>query len=127
MKSLLEVGGYMVLLVPAWQKLYCDLDRNVSHYRRYNPGRLEDIANSNNLRIIKHHYFNRFGVIPYWLKGRKKHKKNESFSSSLNEYNSRLYNFASLILEPIERRFPPKKGLTEVIILEKIEEEKQKG
>lgn len=119
MKSLLMRGGNLILLVPAWQKLYCDLDKNVGHYRRYDPGRLENIADINNLDIVKHHYFNMFGIIPYWLKGRKKADKGESFSTSLNGANSKIYNIASSILESVERRFPPKVGLTEVMILQK--------
>lgn len=123
MSSLLEVGGYLILMVPAYQRLYCNLDKNVNHYRRYNPGRLNDIAAKTDLEIIKHHYFNMLGIIPYWLKGRKKRKNVESFSSSLNESNSKIYNLASAVLEPIERRFPPKIGLTEVMILRKIHED----
>lgn len=109
-------------MVPALQKLYCDLDKNVSHYRRYNPGRLLDIAKKNDLKIIKHHYFNALGIIPYWIKGRKIVKKNESFSSSLNYSNSKIYNLASCFLEPIEKLLPPKLGLTEVMILQKSNE-----
>lgn len=123
MASLLERGGNLIIMVPAWQKLYSDLDRNVSHYRRYDRGRLEDIASRAGLKIVKHHYFNMMGIIPYWIKGRTKHRKKESFSSSLNKRNSRFYNFASVILEPIERRFPPKVGLTEVMILQKAYED----
>ena len=123
MASLLEWGGYCILMVPAWQRLYCDLDINVGHYRRYDPGRLEDIAKKNHLKIIKHHYYNMPGIIPYWIKGRKKADKDESFSSSLNESNSKIYNLASSILEPIERRFPPKVGLTEVMIVRKVHED----
>lgn len=121
MKSLLKSGGYLILMVPAWQKLYCKMDENVGHYRRYDPGRLSDIAKTSKLDIVKHHYFNMMGMISYWLKGKRKLGQNESFSSSLNENNSKLYNFASVILEPIERIFPPKWGLTEVMILEKNE------
>lgn len=120
MKTLLKWGGYLILFVPAWQRLYCDLDRNVSHFRRYDPGRLEDIAGKNNMNIVKHHYFNMFGILPYWVKGHRKLNKDESFSTSLNETNAKFYNIASAILEPIEKRFPPKVGLTEVMILQKV-------
>lgn len=113
-------GGNIVIMVPAWQKLYCQLDRNVGHYRRYDPGRLDDIAEKDHLRIIKHIYFNRMGIIPYYIKGKRtKAESKDSFSSSLNEGNSKLYNIASAVLEPIEKRFPPKKGLTELIVLQK--------
>lgn len=121
MKSLLKSGGCLILMVPAWQKLYCKMDENVGHYRRYDPGRLNDIARKNKLDVAKRHYFNMMGIIPYWLKGKRRPGQNESFSSSLNENNSKLYNFASALLEPIERVFPPKWGLTEVMILEKNE------
>ncbi len=106
-------------MVPAWQKLYCSLDKNVGHYRRCDSGRLENIADINNLDIVKHHYFNMLGIIPYWLKGKKKADKDESFSTSLNGANLKIYNIASLILESMERRFPPKVGLAEVMILQK--------
>lgn len=60
------------------------------------------------------------GIIPYYLKGKKtKAESRDSFSSSLNEGNSKLYNIASAVLEPIEKKFPPKKGLTELIVLKK--------
>ena len=44
MKRMLKTGGVMILVVPAFQKLYCQLDKNVGHYRRYDSGRLDDIA-----------------------------------------------------------------------------------
>lgn len=120
MKSLLKVNGYLIVFVPAFQKLYSDLDRNVGHFRRYDKGRLYDIAKCKNLRIVKHHYFNMLGIIPYWIKGRKRLSSGESFSTSLNKVNSKLYNLAAIVLEPIEKAFPPKIGLTEVIVLRKV-------
>jgi len=119
MKMLLISGGKIIILVPAFQKLYCYMDKNVSHYRRYDSGRLEDIAEKNELHIIQHCYFNRLGIIPYWLKGRGKNNIKESFSSSLNQSSGRIYNIASVILEPIEKKFPPKRGLSEIIVLQK--------
>ena len=107
-------------MVPALQKLYCELDRNVSHYRRYDPGRLIDIAEKNRMEVIRHQYFNVLGIIPYWLKGKRNIGKNESFSTSLNKNNSKIYNLASGLLEPIEKHFPPKIGLSEVVVLRKV-------
>ena len=120
MKELLYDGGHLIIMVPAWQKLFCDMDRNVGHYRRYDPGRLEDIAEKNEMRIVKHHYFNCLGVIPYWLKSKRGIKKNESFSTSMSTADSCIYNIAARILEPLEKIYPPRKhGLTEFIILQK--------
>lgn len=119
MKSLLIPSGKLIIMVPAWNKLYCDMDANVNHYRRYDPGMLLDIATQNQMKVKKHIYFNMMGIIPYWLKGRKKRKNGESFGTTLNERNSKIYNIASHILEPLEKKFPPKWGLTELIIIEK--------
>lgn len=106
-------------MVPALQSLYCALDENVGHYRRYDKGDLQKLAKDNQLLIEKNIYFNRLGILPYYLKGKQKAHTNESFSSSLNEKNSKLYNFATVVLEPLEKIFPPKKGLSELIILKK--------
>lgn len=119
MKCLLKPAGIMIIMVPAWQKLYCSLDKNVNHYRRYDPGMLRKLAAENNLKVIKNIYFNGLGIFPYWIKGKRKAKTTESFSSSLNENNSKIYNMAAAILEPIERIAPPKRGLSELIVLEK--------
>ena len=68
MKSLLIPGGKLIIMVPAWKKLYCDMDANVNHFRRYDPGMLLDIAKRNQMEIKQNIYFNMMGIIPYWLK-----------------------------------------------------------
>ena len=120
MQDLLCVNGYLILIVPAFEKLYCQLDKNVGHHRRYDKGILRDIVESCNLQIIDNIYFNALGIIPYYIKGKMKVKENESFSTTLNEYNGKIYNLASKILEPIEKHFPPPFGLSEIIIAQKL-------
>ena len=51
-------------------------------------------------------------------------QEGESFSTGLNENNSKLYNFASKVLEPIEKVIPPVVGISEFIILKKRESNK---
>lgn len=119
MKSLLEKGGNLVLFVPAFQKLYCKLDENVNHYRRYDRGILRNLASKCDMDVVYNRYFNAMGIIPYYLKGKRKIQEGESFSTSLNENNSKIYNLASKILEPIEKHFPPKVGISEIIVLRK--------
>lgn len=119
MKELLKPGGKLIIMVPALQKLYCSLDENVGHYRRYDKGDLQRLAKDNHLTIKKNIYFNQLGILPYWWKGKRKAKTKESFSSSLNENNSKIYNFASMLLEPVEKIILPRKGLSELIILRK--------
>lgn len=119
MYSLLEPGGHLIIMVPAFQKLYCQLDKNVSHYRRYDRNVLKNMASELEMKVAYNGYFNALGIIPYYLKGKRHKGTRGSFSSSLNENNSRIYNFASVVLEPIERCFPPRCGLSEIIIIRK--------
>lgn len=115
-------GGYIIILVPAFSKLYCHLDKNVSHYRRYDRGVLKNIAKECGLQVVENKYFNLLGILPYYLKGRFSKDTGGSFSTELNEGNSKLYNLASKILRPLESRFPPPAGLSELIVLKKNRE-----
>lgn len=120
MKSLLIEGGRLIIFVPALQSLYCAFDRNVSHYRRYERGRLKRLAEANEMTVLKNIYFNFMGIFPYYWKGKKKNvSANESFSSNLDEKNSKLFNFATAILEPIERTIAPPIGISELIVMQK--------
>ncbi len=119
MYELLCREGHMIIMVPAFQKLFCQMDTNVSHYRRYDRGVLRQMAQKHGYNIVYNGYFNQLGIIPYYLKGKIKKNTSESFSSDLNEYSGKIYNIASSILEPIERKFPPYFGLSELIIIEK--------
>lgn len=120
MKSLLMDGGNLILFVPALQKLYCSFDKNVGHHRRYNAGELGTLGNECDMKVIDNHYFNIAGIIPYWIKGRKKNVHEQaSFSTEMNGTTSFIYNLASKILEPMEEVFPPPVGLSEVIVLQK--------
>ncbi|NLL77710.1 MAG: class I SAM-dependent methyltransferase [Clostridiales bacterium] len=123
MKKILPLHGKIIILVPAWSKLYFHMDKNVGHHRRYDNGDLRKLAIQSGMKIVKNNYFNFWGIIPYYLKGKFSKDKGGSFSSDLNETNSRIYNVATKILEPIEKIFPPKVGLSEIIILEKIKEQ----
>lgn len=70
MKEILSPEGHIILIVPAFSKLYCYMDKNVSHYRRYDKGMIAKLAKQCNLDIVKNKYFNFFGIIPYYVKGK---------------------------------------------------------
>jgi SAM-dependent methyltransferase len=42
--SFLKPGGYLVVLVPAYQYLYSDFDNSIGHFRRYNKQMLKTIG-----------------------------------------------------------------------------------
>lgn len=93
------------------------MDKNVGHYRRYGKGELRIKAEKAGLRLIENKYMNFMGIIPYYLKGKLKKDTEGSFSTSIEEGESKLYSIATSILEPIERVIKPPVGISEFIIL----------
>lgn len=127
MNELIDEGGKIIIIVPAFQKLFSHMDTNAGHYRRYDRGRLVQLGKENNLKIIQNKYFNILGIIPYYTSGlRGEKKKNKTFSTGLKTWNSFVYNCASKIMSPIENCISVPAGLSEIIILEKMGKEVQK-
>lgn len=93
------------------------MDVKVSHYRRYDRNVLRKMANDFGYVIVHDGYFNMLGILPYYIKGKRKRGTGESFSSNLNERNSIIYNFASRLLEPLEKWCPPHFGLSEIFVI----------
>ena len=76
----LNNGGYLIILVPAHQKIYSKLDKAVGHYKRYDI----DFFKKNrfeNSKIIKLHFLDFFGYLLYYLN--KIFFKEETYPSNL--------------------------------------------
>ena len=58
--------GYLVILVPAHNKLYSNLDKDVGHYRRYDKSFFNNL-NLSNAKIIKLKYVDCMGYILYYM------------------------------------------------------------
>ena len=117
MKKLLVQSGKIIICAPAVRKLYCYMDRNVGHYRRYAKGELCRKAEKTGLKVIEDKYMNFMGIFPYWLKGKFGKDIGGSFSTGIAQSESKLYSLASKILEPVERVIKPPVGISEIIIL----------
>ena len=62
----LNHGGHLIILVPAHQKIYSNLDKAVGHYRRYNINFFKENKFKNS-EIVKLHYLDFFGYALYYL------------------------------------------------------------
>ncbi len=62
----LNYGGHLIILVPAHQKIYSNLDKAVGHYRRYNINFFKENKFKNS-EIVKLHYLDFFGYALYYL------------------------------------------------------------
>lgn len=70
MASILRPGGAIVLLVPAFQRLYGAIDRNLGHYRRYSRASLLRLAAASGLRVTEMRYMNAVGLFGWWANSR---------------------------------------------------------
>jgi 2-polyprenyl-3-methyl-5-hydroxy-6-metoxy-1,4-benzoquinol methylase len=57
-RNLLQKDGNLIILVPAYNSLFCDLDRELGHYRRYTQKSLSQIFEKAGFEIIHKQYFN---------------------------------------------------------------------
>lgn len=67
-KKLLKKDGHLIILVPAYQKLYNQFDKELGHFRRYNTASLKHLM-AKHLTIIHHQYFNLAGTAGWFLSG----------------------------------------------------------
>jgi SAM-dependent methyltransferase len=68
--ELLRPGGTLLLFVPALGWLYGSLDRLVEHRRRYSLRQLRALLDSARFETFQMRYFDRLGVLPWFITGR---------------------------------------------------------
>jgi SAM-dependent methyltransferase len=76
MRGLLVPGGRLLLFVPALSWLFGTLDRNVSHYRRYDKKELRDKIESSGFTVEKIFFSNFAGIFGWFVNGRVLRRKN---------------------------------------------------
>jgi SAM-dependent methyltransferase len=69
MKKMLKTGGKMLILVPAYPKLFNSIDLSLQHFRRYKKNELESLLTKNGMKIEKSFFFNSLGIAAWWLTG----------------------------------------------------------
>lgn len=62
--------GRIFIFVPALTWLYGSFDRQIQHVRRYTKSELEGKCQRAGFQIIKSHYFDFAGILPWWVKYR---------------------------------------------------------
>jgi len=68
--SILVPGGAIVLLVPAFARLYGPIDKNLGHYRRYSLRSLRELSAATGLRVKASYYVNSIGFFGWWANAR---------------------------------------------------------
>jgi len=113
-KKLLKPNGNLIILVPAYQKLYNVFDKELEHYRRYNQKSLDKLFTINDLKIIHRQYFNFIGMFGWWFSGSVLKKK------TIPGGQMKLYNALVGIFKIIDKVILNKMGLSVITVGKKL-------
>ena len=107
-------GGRVFIFVPALKWLYSTFDKRIGHFRRYTEPELVQKCEQTGFQILKSHYVDFTGILPWWVK----------FcllrSDALSPSNVRYYdNLAVPVIRIAERLILPPIGKNLLLIAEK--------
>jgi SAM-dependent methyltransferase len=94
-------GGHLLILVPALQQLYGELDRLAGHYRRYDKPMMLKACAGAPIEILELRYFNSIGGLAWWVNRFAKHR-----SLDAGAVNAQIRIFDKYVL-PISRMVDP--------------------
>ncbi len=109
-KKLLRKGGHLIILVPAYQMLYNQFDKELEHYRRYTKKSLAKIFVANNFELIHESYFNSLGIPGWFVSG--KLQKNKIIPKG----QMQLFNYVVPISKILDRVLFRKVGLSVICV-----------
>ncbi|NWG01852.1 MAG: glycosyltransferase [Syntrophaceae bacterium] len=112
--DLLEPKGRLLLLVPSHSWLYGTLDQHLGHCRRYGKEELEHKLETAGFKIVFIEYFNRMGVLGWFLNSKILQRKR------LPSFQLRIYNFLVPLFK-LEKLFPLPFGTSLIVVAEKSE------
>jgi 2-polyprenyl-3-methyl-5-hydroxy-6-metoxy-1,4-benzoquinol methylase len=109
-KKLLKKGGVLIILVPAYQWLFCNFDKELEHFRRYSKKNLENIIQTNHFKIKQTFYFNGIGIFGWFLSGKILNKK------TIPEGQMGLFNLLVPVFKLVDKMTFRKIGLSVICI-----------
>jgi len=109
-KFLLKEGGTLLILVPAFQSLYCGFDQELGHYRRYTRKTLRRVYEENQFQIEYSRYFNAMGILGWIFSGKVLKKK------TIPEGQMGIYNKLVPVFKIIDTIFLQIIGLSVILV-----------
>ena len=109
-KFLLKDGGTLLILVPAFQSLYCGFDLELGHYRRYTRKTLRRVYEENQFQIEYSRYFNAMGILGWIFSGKILKKK------TIPEGQMGIYNKLVPVFRIIDKNFLQIIGLSVILV-----------
>ncbi len=115
MKSLLRKNGKVLLLVPAKQRAYTRLDKELGHYRRYEKKELVEKVEKAGFVIEKIYFFNIVGLLSWTI--RDKVSRN---SKALKPYQIRVFDSIVPTLKFFESIIKVPVGISLIVVARKV-------
>ncbi len=113
MQELLKTDGHLILLVPAYDFLFGEIDKSIGHFRRYDKNQLKSLLNDMDFKIIKSRVINFLGGIGWFL-------SSKLFSENrINESKIKVFNFIAPFFLSLENLIEPPLGTSILIIAKK--------
>ena len=92
---MMKPGGHLIVLAPAYQWLYCRMDKELGHYRRYSLKNLKKVLVKEGFEVRSVKHFNFLGI-GGWLLAGKILKRKKLGNDEMNVFNN-LVPFARIM------------------------------
>ena len=106
MANALVPFGHLLILVPALQQLYGDLDRLAGHHRRYDKPLMLKACAGAPVEILELRYFNPIGGLAWWVNRFAKHRSldGDAVNAQIRIFDKYILP-VSRIVDPLTRGF----------------------
>jgi len=108
--KMLKPGGHLIILVPAYQWLYNNFDKELEHYRRYNRKGLNSLLETGHFKVIHSQYFNAAGIAGWLVSG--KFQKNKIIPDG----QMRLYDKLVALFKMVDKVMLNSMGLSVISV-----------
>lgn len=111
--DLLNKDGVLVLIVPAHDFLFGEIDRSIGHFRRYDKTALSELVTDVGFKIINSRTVNMLGGIGWWV-------ASKFFArNKVDENKIKIFNLLAPIILPLEDLFEPPFGTSILMVVQK--------
>jgi SAM-dependent methyltransferase len=102
----LTPGGHLLILVPALQQLYGELDRLAGHHRRYDKPMMRKAVTGAPVDILELRYFNPIGGLAWWLNRFAKHRTldDDAVNAQIRVFDKYVLPLSRMV-DPLTRSF----------------------
>lgn len=104
--ELLRPGGRLVLVLPAHESLYGDLDRMAGHFRRYNRKGVQALFDEQNLEMVELKYVNYVGALGWYVNNRLM-RHDDLSSPTINGQIALFDKLVIPVMRLVEKLLPP--------------------